>query len=488
MFSKNSKVSSNVITQLINQLGNLLSSNELIIDSRKATANSIFCAYPGSSSDGRKFIPDVVAKRVAAILWEAGDSLSFNLPNYPVANLMHYVGILAAAKHNNPSSKYITIGVTGTNGKTSISHWLSQAYIQLGKTAGIIGTTGAGIYPNVVYNDSTTPDPITVQNLMAEFANNEVDVVSMEVSSHALHQGRVNGVNFTSAIFTNLTQDHLDYHGNMENYYLAKRDLFYWHGLKNAVINTDDQYGKRLTQELLLNNPELAVIDYGIESGSLRAHDLVINLSGMAFKLSYKGEEVLVSVKIIGKFNVYNLLAVAGVLILDGHSLTEIAIVLAKLTPVCGRMDAIITKNKPLVVVDFSHTPDSLENALTTLQQIEHSGKLYCVFGCGGNRDAKKRPIMGEIASRIADIAIVTSDNPRFENPEDIIEQIKLGANKSNSISISNRRDAISYALSQAKNGDIVLIAGKGHETYQEVQGVKHPFSDFEIARELLGK
>lgn len=488
MFSKNSKVSSNVITQLIDKLGNLLSSNELVIDSRKASTNSIFCAYPGSSNDGRKFIAEVIAKGVSAILWEAGYSFSFNLPNYPVTDLMQYVGILAAAKHGNPSTKYMTIGVTGTNGKTSISHWLSQAYIQLGKTAGIIGTTGAGIYPNAVYNDSTTPDPITVQNLMAEFANKKIDVLSMEVSSHALHQGRVNGVNFTTAVFTNLTQDHLDYHGNMENYYLAKRDLFYWHGLNNAVINADDKYGKRLIQELQQNNPDLTVIDYGIESGSLQACDLVINLSGMAFKLSYKNEEVLIKVKVIGKFNVYNLLAVAGVLILNGHSLSEIAIILAKLTPVCGRMDAIIVPDKPLVVVDFSHTPDSLENALLTLQQIEHSGQLYCVFGCGGNRDAKKRPIMGEIASRLADMAIITSDNPRFENPEDIIEQIKSGISKNNSISITGRSDAIAYALSQAKSGDIVLIAGKGHETYQEIQGVKHPFSDFEIAHNLLGK
>lgn len=488
MFSKNSKVSSNIITQLIDKLGNLLSNNELVIDSRKVSSNSIFCAYPGSSNDGRKFIPDVVAKGVAAILWETGDSFNFNIPNYSVNNLMQYVGILAAAKHKNPSSKYMTIGVTGTNGKTSISHWLSQAYMQLGKTAGIIGTTGAGIYPNAVYNDSTTPDPITVQNLMAEFVKKKVDVVSMEVSSHALHQGRVNGVNFTTAVFTNLTQDHLDYHGNMENYYLAKRDLFYWHGLKNAVINADDKYGERLIQELRANNSDLTVVDYGIESGSLKAHDLAINLSGMAFKLSYKNEEVLIKVKVIGKFNVYNLLAVAGVLILNGHSLSEIAMILAKLTPVCGRMDAIIVQNKPLVVVDFSHTPDSLENALITLQQIEHSGKLYCVFGCGGNRDAKKRSIMGEIASRLADVAVITSDNPRFENPDDIIEQIKSGINKGNSISVSNRREAISYALSRAGSGDIVLIAGKGHETYQEVQGIKHPFSDFEIAHELLGK
>lgn len=488
MFSKNSKVSPNIITQLIDKLGNLLSGNELVIDSRKVTSNSIFCAYPGSSSDGRKFIPDAISKGVVAILWEAGDSFDFNLPNYPVTDLMKYVGILAAAKHDNPSTKFTTIGITGTNGKTSISHWLSQAYIQLGKTAGIIGTTGAGIYPNAVYNDSTTPDPITVQNLMGEFAAKQVDIVSMEVSSHALHQGRVNGVNFATAVFTNLTQDHLDYHGNMENYYLAKSDLFYWHRLKNAVINADDKYGERLIQELQQNNPDLILVDYGIQNGSLKAYDLVINLSGMTFKLSYKNEEILINVKVIGKFNVYNLLAVAGVLILDGYSLNEIAIILAKLTPVCGRMDAIIVQDKPLVVVDFSHTPDSLENALITLQQIEHKGKLYCVFGCGGNRDAKKRPIMGEIASRLADVAIITSDNPRFESPEEIIEQIKIGVSKNNSISISSRSEAIAYALNQAKSGDIVLIAGKGHETYQEIQGVKHPFSDFKIAHSLLGK
>ena len=491
MFSKNSSVSSNIVTQLIDKLGNLLITGELVIDSRKANANTIFCAYPGTSNDGRNYISDVINKGSKFILWEKGIDFPNTVANLSVTNLIYYVGILAAAKYNNPSEHYNMIGVTGTNGKTSISHWLSQAYTSLGKTAGVIGTTGAGVYPNTTYNDSTTPDPLTVQKILSEFATKRADVVTMEVSSHALDQGRVNGVNFTTAIFTNLTQDHLDYHGNMENYYLAKRDLFYWHGLKNAVINADDSYGERLINELTANNRQLQIIDYGINSGKLRASNLKIDLSGMSFDLSYNNQTISTQVGVIGQFNVYNILAVAATLILNGHSLYQIANVLAGLTPVCGRMDALIAPNKPLIVVDFSHTPDSLEKALLTLRQIEHSGRLYCVFGCGGNRDAKKRPLMGEIANRLADITIITSDNPRFEKPEEIIEQIQIGVNsnisKNNSVVIVNRQDAITYALNLAEEGDIVLIAGKGHETYQEVQGIKHPFSDFNIARSLLG-
>lgn len=484
MFSKNSPVNQNILTQLTLQLGSLLYTNNLIIDSRKATNKSIFCAYPGTASDGRNFIDSAIDKGVQFILWEKGIKFNSSIPNYAVDNLMLYVGLLASAKYDYPTTKYTTIGVTGTNGKTSITHWLNQAYLMAGKTTGIIGTTGAGIYPNVIDYESTTPDPITLQSILSDFAKVKADMVALEVSSHSLDQGRVNGINFTTAIFTNLTQDHLDYHKNMENYYIAKRDLFLWDGLKNAVINTDDEYGMRLNNEL--SRDTLNILDYGINSGSLRAKNIKINISGMSFDLIYLDKTVQCQVAVVGKFNVYNLLAVAGSMLLDGYTLSGIANLFSRLTPVHGRMDAIILEGKPLVVVDYSHTPDSLLNALTTLKEVEHSGLLYCVFGCGGNRDNTKRQIMGGISSKIADYTIVTSDNPRFEEPEAIISQITKGITNSNYQVITNRADAIKHAIEIGKPGDIILIAGKGHETYQEIKGVKHDFSDFDIARQFL--
>lgn len=485
MYSKNSPIDQSKFTQLIDVLGSLLYTNDITIDSRKVTENSIFCAYPGTTVDGRKFIESAINSGAKFIIWEEGIPFEYNIPNFPVKNLMLYVGLLSSAKNKYPSTQFKTIGLTGTNGKTSISHWLSFIYSQKTNT-GIIGTTGAGIYPDIKYNDATTPDPLTLQSLMVDFKDRGANVVVMEVSSHSLIQGRVNGITFDTAIFTNLTQDHLDYHGDMESYYLAKRELFFWNGLKKAVINIDDEYGLRLYNELIKENKDVNCITYGIDKGDIKASNLVINLSGMTFDVYYKNEKAKVIVKVIGRFNVYNLLAVIATLLLDGFELGHAVMLLQSLKPVCGRMDAIIMSEKPLVVVDFSHTPDSLEKALTTLKEIEHTGKLYCVFGCGGNRDNTKRPKMGNTAASIADYTFVTSDNPRFEEPEAIIEQIKAGIKSDNYIAIPDRKMAIKAAIDAAKVGDIILIAGKGHETYQEIKGVKYPFSDFDIANEYL--
>ncbi len=484
MFPRNSKINPDIITQLIDELGSLLYRYDLVVDSRLVNENSIFCAYPGTIKDGRDFIENVIDSGLKFILWEAGTNRRIDCPNLAVKNLNLYIGLLAAVKYSNPSLNYTTIGITGTNGKTSISYWLNQMYALNGKITGIIGTTGAGVYPNIVYNEATTPGPLLLQKILADFVISKVDIVAMEVSSHALHQGRVNGVAFKTAVFTNLTQDHLDYHGNMEEYYLAKRDLFFWQELRKAVINVDDKYGLRLFNEI--DKSEVEVLDYGINHGTLRATDIKVSLSGVVFTLSYQSKSITVEAPVIGLFNVYNLLAVAGVLILDGYSLEHIANQMKQLRPVAGRMEAIVLPHKPLVTVDFSHTPDSLEKALYTLRQIEHSGKIYCIFGCGGNRDSLKRPLMGEIASRLSDYVIVTSDNPRFEQPREIIQQIISGIKKDNYIAIENRYEAIEYAIKHANSDDIILIAGKGHETYQEIQGVKYDFSDVVVAKKLL--
>lgn len=484
---KNKLIDPVMIAQLVDQLGLLLTPDHpLIIDSRKLTAGSIFCAYSGVANDGRNFIPVAIQQNVAAILWESGIDFNYDVKNFPVVNLMQAVGVLAAKQRDYPSQNFLSIGITGTNGKTSVSHWLNQAYTVCGMSSAIIGTTGAGIYPDVVDYASTTPDPITLQGLLADFSANNIDVLAMEVSSHALHQGRVNGINFTTAIFTNLTQDHLDYHHTMEEYYQAKSQLFYWHDLKNAVINNDDKYGERLIRELLQDKSELTILSYGIDSGDLRATNITQSLTGVSFTLCYKNQTQLIQAPIIGLFNVYNLLAVCGTLLVHGISWDLLARIMSSLKPVVGRMDAQILPNKPLVVVDFAHTPDALEKALTTLRDVRGINKLICVFGCGGNRDKTKRPIMGEIAAALADSIIITSDNPRDENPDDIIRDIVVGVMKDNYQIIADRKQAIQFAITSADSNDVILIAGKGHEDYQEIGGVKYHFSDLELVKQLL--
>ncbi|MCC2626245.1 MAG: UDP-N-acetylmuramoyl-L-alanyl-D-glutamate--2,6-diaminopimelate ligase [Burkholderiales bacterium] len=491
MISRNSLASFTTFTRILDDLGDFLSKYNLEIDSRKVGPDSIFCAYPGSANDGRNYVEGALSSGAQAIIYEPGIDFKIPIKHIAVEYLMQYVGLLAAAKYDNPSKKFNTIGVTGTNGKTSVTHWLNQIYTILESKSAIIGTTGAGVYPDIIDYASTTPDPITLQKLLADFVKQKVDVLAMEVSSHSLHQGRVNGVAFKTAVFTNLSQDHLDYHKTMEAYYQAKRDLFYWHDLEHAIINVDDEYGQRLINQLRNDIAKykvpLKIFAYGIDSGDLRAGNLSITLSGMSFKLMYGGEEHQVHVKVIGRFNVYNILAVAGTLITNGFTLSQIVPLLSNLRPVCGRMDTIIQKNRPLIVIDYAHTPDALSNTLNTLRDVEHSGELYCVFGCGGNRDAAKRPLMGDIATKIADFTYITSDNPRYEEPEEIIKQVVAGvSNTSNYEVIIDRKDAIIKAISKAKNNDIILIAGKGHETYQEIKGEKHHFSDFEIAQKAL--
>jgi UDP-N-acetylmuramoyl-L-alanyl-D-glutamate--2,6-diaminopimelate ligase len=496
MISCKSLASLAVCTEIINELGSLLFNYELELDSRKINSNSIFCAYPGSNNDGRNYIENAIHNGVKAILYEFMPQIKIStIPNIAVQNLMLYVGLLAAHKYNNPSTQFYTIGVTGTNGKTSVTHWLNQIYSKLGQKIAIIGTTGSGIYShiNLLAKDNyarTTPDPVTLQKLLANFVKDKIDMLAMEVSSHSLHQGRVNGIAFKSAIFTNLTQDHLDYHKTMEAYYQSKRDLFYWHGLEQAIINVDDEYGNRLYEELkrdiAVYQYSLKILTYGIKNGDLRANNLSICMSGMSFVIEYKNQSLPVKVKIIGQFNVYNILSMVACLLASGYQLAQIVPLLSELNPVSGRMDTIMEEKSPLIVIDYAHTPDALLNTLNTLKNIEHRGKLYCVFGCGGNRDMLKRPIMGKIATEIADHTFITSDNPRDEDPVKIIEDIVATVSNNNYTIIVDRALAITQAIKQALPDDIVLIAGKGHETYQEIKGIKYNFSDFEMAKSIL--
>ena len=487
----NNRVEKDQLIKLRKALSMYLFNDDFVIDSKEVIDGVIFCAYPGLTTDGRNFIENAVINGAKFVLLEDDFEINVDVKHYKIKNLKSYVGVLLAEKYGYLTLSLPVIGVTGTNGKTSITHWLSQIYHLQNISAGIIGTTGSGVYPDMTNHNVTTPNCVFLQKLLADFADKKVKVVSMEVSSHALDQDRVNGVFFQTAIFTNLTQDHLDYHHDIEQYYLAKKKLFLWLGLRQVIINLDDCYGKRLYHELLYEeynkffSPPV-LISYGINNGDVRAESIDISLSGVSFELCYKNDRIWCNVGVIGRFNIYNLLAVACKLILDGYTLPYISTLFLKMAPVKGRMETLINRGKPLVVVDYSHTPDALYNALLTLKNINFVGKLYCVFGCGGNRDYSKRRIMGEIASSLADFVILTSDNPRYEDPSVIIEHIKEGIKSDNYQIIQNRQEAIDQVLKLATHDDIVLIAGKGHENYQEINGVKYCFSDINVAKESL--
>lgn len=463
---------------------------KLTIDSRECNDNSIFCAYKGLVSDGRSYINNAINNGTKVILWDTIGEFTFNYPvdNLGVPNLAQYIGLLASIQFKNNNITIPIVGVTGTNGKTSITYWINQVYqsiIRNSKT-GIIGTTGYGIYPTIKNIDHTTPDPITLQKIINEFIYDNVNLIAMEVSSHSLVQGRVNGINFKVAIFTNLTQDHLDYHLTMENYYNAKKELFFWKDLLFAIINVDDSYGERLYNDC---KNRVKVLTYGIESGEIRASDIKIDIEGTSFKINYKNDSIFLQVKLYGKFNIYNILAVFATFIALDFEIFLIKKAVENIKAVIGRLQPVHVKDKkniPLVFIDYAHTPDALENVLITLKEIDNNGKIICIFGCGGDRDHKKRPIMGNIAVTYSDFVIITTDNPRNEEPEQIISEITKDIVKTNYEVIINRNEAIYKGISLANNKDIILIAGKGHEQYQEIRGKKIPFSDYEIAFNCL--
>ncbi|KMJ54415.1 UDP-N-acetylmuramoylalanyl-D-glutamate--2,6-diaminopimelate ligase [Vogesella sp. EB] len=457
-------------------------------DSRRVFPGDVFLACRGEYSDGRDFIAAALEKGAAAVLWDDADGFVWNpawqVPNLAVPQLRERAGIVAAHVYGYPSRDMAVIGITGTNGKTSISHWLAQAYALLGEKAALIGTVGNGFYGALTETTHTTPDPITVQQKLAEYRRQGAHMVSMEVSSHGLDQFRVNGVSFRSAVFTNLTRDHLDYHGTMAEYGASKAKLFHWQGLQHAVINVDDAFGRQLASEI--DQSRTRVISYGLEQGDVRPLSLAANLDGLQLSVTTPWGNAEIKSPLLGRFNAANMLACLAVLCANGVTLDDAVRVLGKIQPARGRMQRIGSSLEPLVVVDYAHTPDALEKALATLAEIRPvGGKLFCVFGCGGDRDKGKRPIMGEIAERIADVAVVTSDNPRSEAPAAIVADIVAGMQAPGHVEI-DRAAAIHWAVANARVGDVILIAGKGHEEYQDIAGVKQPFSDFRVAEDAL--
>jgi len=404
-----------------------------------------------------------------------------------IENLGARLSSLAARFFHAPSDRLVIAGITGTNGKTSTAHFISQAWQRNYGHAGMIGTIGYGALNNLQPAHLTTPDALSVQRMLAECIDHGVDRVAMEVSSHALEQGRCADIAFDVAVFTNLSRDHLDYHGTMERYAAAKRRLFTDCLPGFAVINHDDEFGKTLIKEL---QGVTEVLSYGTNGSSeLRARVVSMDSAGMTLSLSSPWGGGTLHTALLGRFNVSNLMATAGTLALLGMPWDQLMHQLEIMHPVPGRMHCMGgERNQPVVVVDFAHTPDALEQALTALRAHLH-GRMVCVFGCGGDRDRGKRPLMAAVAEKLADTLVLTNDNPRDESPERIFEDMLAGLKAPDAAQvIEDRATAIREAIHQSQPGDIILVAGKGHEAYQELQGKRVPFSDEAAVLSVLGE
>ena len=457
----------------------------IVSDSRQVAHGALFLAYPGEKVDGRLFIEDAIKRGACAVLWEPKGfewNSDWIIENMPVLHLRKQAGVIASQFYKNPSSKLWVIGVTGTNGKTSVTQWLGQCFHYLNRKSAVIGTLGNGLLNQLSKTDNTTPNPLVLHQLLSEFVENEADVVAMEVSSHGIHQGRVKGVKFDIAVLTNLSRDHLDYHGTYEKYAEVKKSLFLTKGLKHAVLNSDDVFSESITDALKAT--DVKVLTYGISSGDVRASKVFLDSGRINFFVTTPFGQSDVSANLIGRFNVYNVLAVLATMLLSDVPLIDAVEAVSHIEPIEGRMQKFGGENMPLVVVDYAHTPDSLKNVLLSLRE-QTKNRIVCVFGCGGNRDQGKRAMMGKVASELADAVVVTSDNPRNEDPEKIIQAILEGVKGEYAVE-EDRARAITIAIESAEVGDIVLVAGKGHEDYQEIAGVKHPFSDAEQVQKVL--
>jgi UDP-N-acetylmuramoyl-L-alanyl-D-glutamate--2,6-diaminopimelate ligase len=475
---------------------------QLSSDSRSIAAGDIFFAFPGDTADGRKYIADALAKGARAVLYEA-EQFDWNeawaVPHLAVPNLKQAAGTIASAYYGQPDAAMFTVAVTGTNGKTSCTQWIGKALSRLACPTAVVGTLGVGLYESGEHSGFnatgyTTPDAVLLQRSVARLRDAGAQALAIEASSIGLDQGRMNGTHFDVALFTNFTRDHLDYHGDMAAYEAAKKLLFDWPGLQHAVVNLDDAMGERLVAHLREKRPQVQIIAYTTAGrtlqglATLRASELRSSQGGTAFRLDSPFGSAQVKTPLVGEFNVSNMLGVVGVLLAKGFDFKTVVDGVEALTAVPGRMETLGGQDAPLVVIDYAHTPDALQKTLASLRQVaqQRSGQLWCVFGCGGDRDPGKRPQMGAVA-QLADSIIVTSDNPRGEVPVVILEQIVAGINPARRGKdvlhvIEDRAAAILWAVRHAKKNDVVLLAGKGHETYQEIKGKKMPFLDADHA------
>ncbi len=465
----------------------------LVQDSRAIEPGNAFVAIGGFGTHGLHFVQQAHEADAAAILFEPPAPAEAPAPADAIAvpGLRARLGEMADRFHERPSAHMATVGVTGTNGKTSTVQLLAQAWTLRGQCAGSIGTLGAGLYGQAAPTGFTTPLVLQLHALLGQLRDAGAKAVAMEVSSHALDQGRVDGVHFKVGVFTNLTRDHLDYHGDMEAYGAAKARLFAWPDLLAAVVNLDDAFGRELLATLPAHLLRIGVSTRSAAQAAVSAGEIVLDAGGIAFEL-HVGEHVRqLRSPLLGRFNVDNLVAVAGVLHALGETPDDIAATLSQLQPIAGRMNRLGGgveggRRMPLVVIDYAHTPDALEQALASLR-AHAAGRLVCVFGCGGERDRGKRPLMAAVAEASADLVIVTDDNPRGEDGDAIVADIMKGFARPAAVVVErDRAAAIARAIGEADADDIVLVAGKGHEPYQEVDGVRHPFDDTQVARRVL--
>ncbi|MBY0598422.1 UDP-N-acetylmuramoyl-L-alanyl-D-glutamate--2,6-diaminopimelate ligase [Bacillus bingmayongensis] len=457
-------------------------------DSRKVTNGSLFVCMKGYTVDSHDFAKQAAAQGAAAIVAER--PIDVDVPVVLVKNTYRSLAVLADYFYGQPTHKLHLIGITGTNGKTTTSHIMDEIMRAHGHKTGLIGTINMKIGDETFEVKNTTPDALTLQQTFHRMVEQNVNSAVMEVSSHALDLGRVHGCDYDVAVFTNLTQDHLDYHNTMEEYKHAKGLLFaqlgnsYYHDHeKYAVLNSDDP-----AAEEYMRSTAATVITYGIDTHSdIMAKNIVMTSGGTTFTLVTPSESIDITMKLIGKFNVYNVLAAIAAGLVSGVSLQTIIDVVEKLTGVPGRFEVVDGGQDYTVIVDYAHTPDSLENVLTTAKQFA-KGNVYCIVGCGGDRDRTKRPIMAGVATEYATHAILTSDNPRSEDPKAILDDMLTGAKGNNYEVIVDRKEAIFHAVSEAKAEDIIIIAGKGHETYQIIGKEVHHFDDREIAKEAINE
>lgn len=475
----------------------------LVSDSRRVQPGDVFFAYPGDALDGRRFIGAAIDAGAAAVVYDdAGfvwdDTLA--TPHLAVPELKKQAGPIAHAVLDYPDRAMFTVAVTGTNGKTSCALWTAQALARLGEAAAVIGTLGVGLIkgktePQFDVTGYTTPDAVLLAQTLAGLRREGASALAIEASSIGLVQERTAGMHVDVALFTNLTRDHLDFHGDMASYEAAKTRLFEWDGLQQAVVNLDDAAGQRLVAHLRTRFPALAVTGYTLQAGVaapdgvalLRASGMRSKNAGTEFQVETPGGNATVKTRLVGNYNVSNTLAVLGALLARGVALKAAVEAIETLAPAPGRMQQMGGQDAPMIVIDYAHTPDALEKTLEALRQVanDRGGQLWCVFGCGGDRDPGKRPQMGRIA-QAADQVLVTSDNPRSEEPAAIIAQIVAGMDRAHPGSrlqtVEDRASAILLAVKQAGKQDVILLAGKGHEPYQEIKGRKMPFSDADHA------
>ncbi len=455
---------------------------QITMNSRQRTRNGLFFCIVGAHVDAHRFAPQAIENGAVALVVER--ALDLPVPQLVVSDCRAALSLMAGAFYGHPARGMRLIGITGTKGKTTTSYLTKAVMERAGFKCGLIGTTGNMIGSQWMQSELTTPDSIDLQSTLRQMADAGVEVVCMEVSAHALAMKRLEGLTFEAGCYTNLSQDHLDYFGDMARYFEAKKQFFTNGMARNAAVNGDE-----LTSDKLLPDLAIPFVTYGISAAAdVMARDIEITENGVAFTLKMLGtHEYPVRMQMTGMFNVYNALAATAIGLVMGVEPEIITGALESVRSVPGRAEVLDTHTPYKVILDYSHSPDALDNILTAVRGFTR-GRMIALFGCGGDRDHGKRPMMGEIGGRLADFSILTSDNPRTEDPDEILTQIEEGIKRTGGkyVVIENRREAIRYALSMGKEGDVIVLAGKGHETYQEIMGVKRPFDEKVVVRELL--